>query len=156
MRLWHEALIPHLPRQQLLGQHYECCALRGNGWGKPNATVNYVFDHPYEYLYIYHLKVMEEMLNRGYHVNPVWYSMSYRGGIAPSIIYYSEESEDTLRGPKLAQGEFPEGRFKIAPDPSIVELTHKDVLVYPEHNDEYLKECLDNLAGKGIVLEVTV
>lgn len=34
MRLWHEALISQLPRPQLLGQHRECCALRGNGWGK--------------------------------------------------------------------------------------------------------------------------
>lgn len=31
MRLWHEELIPLLPRKQLLGQHRECCALRGNG-----------------------------------------------------------------------------------------------------------------------------
>lgn len=31
MRLWHEAMITHLPRQQLLGQHRECAALRGNG-----------------------------------------------------------------------------------------------------------------------------
>ena len=30
MRLWHEDLIHKLPRQQLLGQHRECCALRGN------------------------------------------------------------------------------------------------------------------------------
>ena len=29
MRLWHQALIPKLPRPQLLGQHRECCALRG-------------------------------------------------------------------------------------------------------------------------------
>ncbi len=34
MRLWHEALIPALPRQQLLGQHREAAALRGLGWGK--------------------------------------------------------------------------------------------------------------------------
>ena len=39
MRLWHEELISKLPRQQLLGQHRECCALRGNGWGKKHATV---------------------------------------------------------------------------------------------------------------------
>ena len=32
MRLWHQALISKLPRQQLLGQHRECCALRGKGW----------------------------------------------------------------------------------------------------------------------------
>ncbi len=40
MRLWHYQLIPHLPCQQLLGQHRECCALRGKGWGKKHATVN--------------------------------------------------------------------------------------------------------------------
>lgn len=45
MRLWHESLIPYLPRQQLLGQHRECCALRGKGWGKKHKTVNYVFEH---------------------------------------------------------------------------------------------------------------
>ena len=39
MRLWHQDLIPKLPRPQLLGQHRECCALRGNGWGKKHATV---------------------------------------------------------------------------------------------------------------------
>lgn len=39
MRLWHEELISKLPRQQLLGQHRECCALRGNGWGKKHARM---------------------------------------------------------------------------------------------------------------------
>ena len=42
MRLWHETLIPLLPRQQLLGQHREVAALRGKGWGKKHATVDYV------------------------------------------------------------------------------------------------------------------
>ena len=37
MRLWHEALIPLLPRQQLLGLHRETCALRGKGWGRKPA-----------------------------------------------------------------------------------------------------------------------
>ena len=44
MRLWHQDLIERLPRQQLLGQHRECAALRGRGWGKSHATVNYVFE----------------------------------------------------------------------------------------------------------------
>ena len=26
-------------------------------------------------------------------------------------------------------------------------------MVYPEHNDEYLKECLDNLRSKGINID---
>ena len=29
MRLWHQDLLPLLPRAQLLGQHRECAALRG-------------------------------------------------------------------------------------------------------------------------------
>ncbi|HEL0091716.1 TPA: hypothetical protein TT920_002046, partial [Streptococcus equi subsp. zooepidemicus] len=54
MRLWHQDLISKLPRPQLLGQHRECCALRGNGWGKKHATVNYVFDYSPYRLYAYH------------------------------------------------------------------------------------------------------
>ncbi len=61
MRLWHEELIPLLPRKQLLGQHRECCALRGNGWGRKHATVDYVFQHsPYK-LYQYHQLILTEM-----------------------------------------------------------------------------------------------
>lgn len=33
-----------LPRQQLLGQHRECCALRGNGWGDHKTGLkHYIF-----------------------------------------------------------------------------------------------------------------
>lgn len=78
MRLWHEDLIKNLPRQ-LLGQHRECAALRGKGWGKPHSTVNYVFEHsPYK-LYLYHKLVMEEMKNRGYKPDPLWENPNYRG-----------------------------------------------------------------------------
>ena len=79
MRLWHQALIPHLPRAQLLGQHRECCALRGNGWGKKHATVDYVFEHPLAWLEDYHQKVMQEMERRGYEVNYLWTFRAYRG-----------------------------------------------------------------------------
>ncbi|MGT2888081.1 TIGR02328 family protein [Streptococcus didelphis] len=79
MRLWHETLIPLLPRNQLLGQHRECCALRGKGWGKKHSTVDYVFEHSPYYLYKYHLKIMEEMSQRGYQVSPEWLDKNYRG-----------------------------------------------------------------------------
>lgn len=83
MRLWHEDLIPLLPRQQLLGQHRECCALRGKGWGKPHRTVSYVFNHsPYK-LFQYHTLVMEEMIKRGYKPNPSWFDPLYRGQSCP-------------------------------------------------------------------------
>ena len=77
MRLWHEALIPHLPRPQLLGQHRECCALRGNGWGKKHATVDYVFTVSPYVLYQYHTLIMDEMERRGYNVTPQWKEAAY-------------------------------------------------------------------------------
>lgn len=79
MRLWHEALISDLPRQQLLGQHRECCALRGKGWDRPHATVQYVFDYsPYK-LYQYHQLIMEEMKSRTYQPDERWEDPLYRG-----------------------------------------------------------------------------
>lgn len=139
MRLWHEALIPLLPRQQLLGQHRECCALRGLGWGKPHATVNYVFEHPYGWLVEYHFKVMQEMLNRGYHPDPAWFDSVYRGKACEPYAY-----------PKLGPCPItPYRRFKLFCG---VKLVHNPI--YPEHNEQYLKECLENLERKGIHLEV--
>lgn len=79
MRLWHEKLIQSLPRNQLLGQHRECCALRGKGWGKRHSTVNYVFEYSPYLLYKYHLLVMEEMNRRGYRVSEEWLNKDYRG-----------------------------------------------------------------------------
>ena len=87
MRLWHISLIPHLPRQQLLGQHRECCALRGLGWGRKHSTVNYVFKYPYEMLFNYHLKVMKEMTRRNYYPDAKWYDFIYRGKRVQAIKY---------------------------------------------------------------------
>lgn len=120
MRLWHENLIPLLPRQQLLGQHREIAALRGKGWGKKHATVDYVFTHPYYKLFQFHLLVMREMERRGYIPDPLWYDPLYRGKMLPPL--------------KVNE-----------PLP----VTHP---LYPEHNDAYLKECLTNLAQKGVYL----
>lgn len=129
MRLWHEKLINLLPREQLLGQHRECCALRGAGWGRPHATVNYVFDHPKEWLYCYHIKVMSEMLKRGYRVDPLWLDISYQGRNLPRKVYTAENLPNT-----------PELNEKLLG------------IVYPEHNDDYLAECINNLAAKGIFI----
>ncbi len=79
MRLWHQDLIPLLPRQQLLGQHRECCALRGKGWGKKHATVDYVFEYSPMKLYQYHMIVIEEMIKRGYKPDETWTMPLYRG-----------------------------------------------------------------------------
>ena len=96
MRLWHEALIPQLPRPQLLGQHRECCALRGNVWGRKHATVDYVFTHSPYCLYAYHRFIMEEMADRGYNVSPEWLDKNYRGKTCPS---YEDLAEEKLKSP---------------------------------------------------------
>ena len=122
MRLWHEQIIHLLPKNQLLGQHRECCALRGNGWNKKHKTVDYVFTYsPYK-LFIYHSKIMDEMEKRGYRVSAEWRDKNYRGQKAES---YSNLEETNISSP-----------------------------IYKEHNDEYLLECIENLAGKGIKLDI--
>ena len=126
MRLWHEALLPYLPRQQLLGQHREVCALRGKGWGRNHSIVNHVFKHPHEWLYQYHMRVMAEMERRGYRPDPSWKDGKYRGTSCPPL----EEFNDSLA---------------IVGTP-----------VYPEHNAEYLEECVQNLESKGINLREQV
>lgn len=122
MRLWHQQLIPYLPRQQLLGQHRECAALRGKGWGKKHATVNYVFEYSPSRLFAYHKLIMQEMKNRGYLPSPEWENPLYRGKITPP--------------------------YKTIEKHSLPEL------IYPEHDDTYLQECLINLKEKGINLTV--
>ena len=118
MRLWHQKLIKYLPRKQLLGQHREICALRGKGLGKKHKTVNYVFDQPYYYLFHFHLLVMEEMKKRGYKVNELWKDIHYRG---KNIGFdYTNFTND--------------GKCKN--------------IIYKEHNNDYLIECIQNLEKK--------
>lgn len=133
MRLWHQKLIPLLPRQQLLGQHRECCALRGKGWGKKHKIVDYVFTYEPEYLVAYHFEVMDEMRRRGYKPNPIWYASNYRGIIFGNQVNWANiDKADNIR----------------------LETKFKNQFIYPEHNDEYLKECLDNLKSKGIEIKL--
>lgn len=91
MRLWHQSLIPLLPRQQLLGQHRECCALRGKGWGKAHATVNYVFEYSPYRLFCYHDLIMKEMRDRGYQPDKKWQKPSYRGLSCPPYLTLTPE-----------------------------------------------------------------
>lgn len=120
MRLWHQDLIIFLPRQQLLGQHREAAALRGNGWARKHRTVDYVFKYsPYK-LFQYHELIMDEMERRGYRPNISWRRPEYRGEKCKP--YKVEE---------------------------VVKISSTSP-IYEEHNEGYLKECLDNLKRKGI------
>lgn len=117
MRLWHQLLIPHLDRQRLLSQHREVCALRGAGWGRPHATVNYVFTHRPELLVAYHNLVMDEMERRGYHPDIIWRDPSYRGKTLGSQ-------------PGWADADMVDDQYIYA--------TKKEGIIYPEHNSIHL------------------
>lgn len=129
MRLWHQSLISKLPRQQLLGLHREVCALRGKGWGKKHRIVDYVFTHIPERLVAYHFLVMDEMERRGYKPDKIWRNPNYRG--------------KTL------------GEQDFWCDDSLVDIWYNyKGMIYPEHNSNYIQECIDNLAEKGIDIDV--
>ncbi|MGM0409160.1 MAG: TIGR02328 family protein [Bacillota bacterium] len=123
MRLWHEDLIDKLPRQQLLGQHRECCALRGKGWNKKHSTVNYVFKYNPIKLFSYHSKVMLEMEDRGYNINQKWWNMNYRG-------------KQLMYDPDFV-------------DRNVLHMISGKI--YKEHDKKYLDECVNNLLQKGVV-----
>lgn len=125
MRLWHQFLIKYLPDKQLLGQHRELCALRGFGFGKKHSIVNYVFNHPYYYLYKFHLLVMKEMNRRNYKVDSIWYNCEYRG----KIIGFDKSN--------------------------FTKKTFTNNLIYNEHDLDYLEECLINLNNKEVYLEIS-
>ena len=72
MRLWHKDLIPVLPRQQLLGQWRECCAIAKSiaEKGTPNhVLVNRVMEYEYDHFIAYAICVHSEMSSRGYHAD---------------------------------------------------------------------------------------
>jgi len=129
MRLWHESLLEKLPRQQILGQHREICALRGNGWGKKHSIVDYVFKQPYLMLVAYHMRVMSEMERRGYQVDPEWKEYNYRG---------KDLKYDNYNGEDIAS----------------LQVYLKRPIIYKEHDDKYLQECLDNLKQKKIHVDM--
>ena len=132
MRLWHQYLIHYIDNKRLLGQHRECCALRGKGWGKKYSVVNYVFDYDIAYLFQYHLLVMKEMSDRHFSVDPMWYNRLYRG---------KNMSMSNLMDT---------GSFVYV---SFFDENGKPLnTIYKEHNDDYLKECLLNLKAKNAQL----
>ena len=134
MRLWSQQLIRVLPRQQLLGQHRECAALRGKGWGRPHSVVNYVFTHSPSHLIAYHYLIMDEMERRGYHPDPIWRQTSWRGKV-------------------LEFDSSPEWNCGIEVQDILMFTKATDCLIYEEHNYDYLQECVENLRSKGIELK---
>lgn len=126
MRLWHEKLISKLPQKQLCGQWRECIALLGNGWCKKHSTVDYVFKHPESYLIVYSGKIYEEMKKRGYKPDGT--------KIADALNKRHDKAE--VLGILLVS--------------SLQNNLYRNKIIYPEHNEQYYQECIENLREKGI------
>lgn len=125
MRLWHEKLLEKLPQKQLSGQWREVIGLLGNSWGKKHSTVDYVFNYPVELLYLYAMKVHDEMIRRGY---------------KPKItcIISALNRRDILLAEVCK---------------NLKNITITGDTIYYEHNSEYMEECLNNLKRKGITIK---
>ena len=72
---------------------------------------------------------MMEMQERGYHPDLIWEDPNWRGNVLQHDINWV--------------------------DPTVLSNIWMDAnqmgkIIYPEHNNEYLKECIDNLRGKGV------
>lgn len=132
MRLWHQFLLPHLDRQRLLSAHRECAALRGKGWGRKHATVDYIFKYDPSLLVAYHYLVMDEMERRGFKPDSIWRNSGYRGKVLPMDWDFADP-------------DFVEDQYCYA--------THKNGIIYPEHNEQYLQFCIDLLRQKGAPLD---
>ena len=122
MRLWHKDLIRYLPRQQLLGQWRECCAIAKSiaETGTPNhVLVNKVLEYPKLHFVLYGFKIIEEMEKRGYKC------IAYKFTVWTDMPWDSEKPVPGLW--KQLNTEIFEGW----------------------HNDRYLKQCLMNLQEKA-------
>lgn len=119
MRLWHKDLIPVLPRQQLISQWRECCAIARNIAvnGTPNhILVNKVMDYPKWQFIRYAEMVSDECFKRGYMCD--WNRIEK---------WLSEWKE--------------EGAVKQLGDSD-------DVVFMDWHNGRYLQQCFYNLEEK--------
>lgn len=120
MRLWHKDLITVLPRQQLLSQWRECCAIAKTimAKGTPNhMLVNRIMNYNKSHFYAYCCMICNEMFRRGYSISDKSRQI---------ILDYVDEEERQVSS-------------RIEKDGS---------LFYGWHNKRYLIQCFHNLQEK--------
>lgn len=115
MRLWHIDLIPYLPKGQLLSQWRELNSIFKKQ--DNHILIKYIYNYPKDFLYIYTVKVLDEMYERKYNVksfenydkyfedidayNGVWTGLRFKehNNEYLTICYYNLK-EKYLRGQK--------------------------------------------------------
>ena len=127
MRMWHYKLIPVLPRQQLVGQWRELCAISkliAQNKTPNHPLVNKVTQYPAWMFFCYTFDVEKEFKRRGYHIyEPSLYSMGASGMLAEENGYFADD--DTY--------DF---------------MTYMDDPFPGWHTDRYLIQCYFNLEEK--------
>jgi uncharacterized protein (TIGR02328 family) len=76
---------------------------------------------------------MREMIRRGYSVDSAWWQIGYRGKACDPDTVTEQQAEHVTEWIS----------------------SHGNKLVYTEHDEKYLLECLDNLKNKNINLKVS-
>lgn len=79
MRLWHPSLIRDLDSNRLCDLHQTCCNMRGNGWGKKNRLIDWVWKYGENKFYEYHSWVLTEMDRRGFNFEVSWLNPKFCG-----------------------------------------------------------------------------
>lgn len=118
MRLWHKDLIPYLPKQQLIAQWRECCAICLNiaNKGTPNhILVNKVMNYLPVHFIMYVREIIGEFNLRDYKV-----SKKSLDNFIKNFERFGDSSETLINGNIFADW----------------------------HNERYLKQCLFNLQEK--------
>ena len=95
MRLWHYKLIPYLPNHQLVSQWRELSSI----FSAQNKyiLINYVYDHPREYLKHYTKLVLDEFNKRGYKVRNFDNYNKFFDGVEDKEVNFPEHDYRYLR-----------------------------------------------------------
>lgn len=133
MRVWHKFLIPVLPRQQLVSQYREDCAIMKAiaENGTPNhILVNKINDYPIVHFAAYHCLIMDEMAHRGYKTRADAIAKFYDNYFKITERDWAKDGRDFLASETI-NGVFSED---------------KDGKIW--HGQRYLIQCLYNLQEK--------
>jgi uncharacterized protein (TIGR02328 family) len=76
---------------------------------------------------------MEEMRRRGYNPDSIWENPDWRGSTLGEQVGFAD---------------------KNLVNDLWMNINQMGKIIYPEHNDDYLQECIDNLKGKGIEIRL--
>ena len=127
MRLWHYKLIPVLPRQQLLGQWREICAI-----SKVIATQKTI-NHP----------LVAKVVSY-----PAWMFMAYEMDIKKEIERRGYNCNDTAKYNLFDNTMIAEENGYFADDDSYDFMQYMNDPFPGWHNDRYLRQCYYNLQEK--------